>query len=162
MPVTYEKIATVTASSSATIDFNSISGSYTDLILISNLQPATSGQTLYFRVNGSSTSYSITMLYGTGTTAVSSRLTNWNYGLVFDRQIGLPTTYTSMAITNFMNYSNTTTAKTILTRGGNGGTLTETAVTLWNNTSAITSISLAMTNGNITSGVFTLYGILKA
>lgn len=159
MTATYEKIATATASSSATIDFNSISGSYTDLVLISNFQAATSGQSCFFRVNGSTTGYSTTTLYGTGTTAGSGRLTSQNRGLLFDTTIGASTSYQNAVITNFMNYSNTTTYKTVISRGNNAGGITEADVVLWQNTAAISSISIYMSAGNITAGTFTLYGI---
>lgn len=162
MAVTYEKIATVTASSSATIDFNSISGAYTDLVLISNFQAGTAGQSLFFRVNGSTTGYSATTLYGTGTTAGSGRLTSQNRGLMFDTTIGVSTSYQNAVISNFMNYSNTTTYKTVLSRGNNAGGITEADVTLWQNTAAISSISIYMSAGNITAGTFTLYGIKAA
>lgn len=159
MTVTYKKIATVTASSSATIDFNSISGSYTDLVLISNFAAGTAGHTLFCQVNGITTGYSATTLYGTGTTASNGRLSNQSRALLFDTTIGVSTSLQNAVISNFMNYSNTTTYKTILSRGNNAGAITEADVTLWQNTAAITSISIFMGSGNITAGTFTLYGI---
>jgi hypothetical protein len=74
-------------------------------------------------------------------------------------------------IYQIMNYSNTTTYKTSLTRQNTvdaadyNGTLT--AVGLWRSTSAITSVAIQLTRGgsayNFTSGsIFTLYGIKAA
>jgi hypothetical protein len=162
MASTYEKIANITASNNASIDFNSITGSYTDLVLICNFQPATAGQSMWFTVNGSTTGYSYNTLYGTGITANAGRQNNQPKGLLFDITIGSPTTLTGVVIANFMNYSNTTTYKTVLSRGSNATTITEADVTLWQSTSAISSISIYMSAGNITAGTFTLYGIAKA
>lgn len=164
MPVTYDKIATTTVTTAqATVDFNSISGSYTDLVLISNWKPTVSGNGFYFKVNGLTSGYSFTAMAGTGTAASSSRASNQSRGLLFDLFVGMPTTLTNMAITNFMNYSNTTTNKTVVSRGGNAGTSTEASVSLVQTTSAITSISVFMSAGNLDVGsTFTLYGILKA
>jgi hypothetical protein len=155
---TYEKIATVTASSNATVNFNSISGSYTDLVLISNFQNSSSGQSCFFTVNGSTTGYSTTTLYGTGSAAGSGRLTSQVRGLLFDTTIGVSTSLQNAVITNFMNYSNTTTYKTVFSRGNNAGGITEADVVLWQNTAAITSISIFTGVGTLT-GFFNLYGI---
>jgi hypothetical protein len=160
MTATYEKIATLSPSASATVDFNSIPATYTDLVLIGNFSAANSGNTLFFKVNSSSTGYSATTLYGTGSTAGSGRLTNQSYGLLFDTTIGVSTSLQNVVISNFMNYSNTTTYKTVLSRGNNAGGITEADVTLWQNTAAISSISIFMGGvANTVTGTFTLYGI---
>jgi hypothetical protein len=64
-----------------------------------------------------------------------------------------------------MNYSNSTTNKTVLSRGGNAATWVTTNVGLWRNTAAITSIKVFASDGtsNMNSGsTFSLYGILAA
>ena len=164
MASTYEKIATTTlGSAQATVTFSSISGSYTDLVLISNFGLTTAGQSCFFTVNGSTTGYSDTSLYGTGSTAGSVRLTSQTRGLLFDTVVGASTSLQNVVISNFMNYSNTTTYKTILSRGNNPSGSTEATVVLWQNTAAISSISIFTGSGNVASGsTFTLYGILKA
>jgi hypothetical protein len=69
------------------------------------------------------------------------------------------------AIFHLQNYSNSTTYKTVLNRtnyAGSGG-WTVASVGLWRDTSAITSIRIAISEtqtGNFISGsTFTLYGI---
>jgi len=163
MTATYEKIASTTVSTAqSTVDFTSIPATYTDLVLISNWKPTVSGNGFYFRVNGLTSGYSFTAMAGTGSSASSSRASSQTTGLMFDYFVGLPTTLTSMGIANFMNYSNTTTYKTVLSRGNNAGTSTEASVCLVQTTSAISSISLFMSAGNLDTGsTFTLYGISK-
>ena len=160
MAVTYEKIATTTLSSAtASVTFSSISGSYTDLVLVTNGYCGADYYTL--RVNSDSgTNYSRTNLYVNGG-AVSSRDTSvaQTYG-----SIGDSSTNIGGSIHHFMNYSNTTTYKTILRRGGSNSVYAPQAeVSLWRSTSAINAISMTAGSGNFASGsTFTIYGILKA
>jgi hypothetical protein len=59
-----------------------------------------------------------------------------------------------------MNYSNTTTYKTIIARGSGASNEVKAQVNLWRSTSAITSITVYAGGGNFNSGAsFTLYGI---
>jgi hypothetical protein len=69
----------------------------------------------------------------------------------------------SVFTVHFMNYSNTTTNKTVLGRSSAASGFVEAAVGLWRNTSAITSIT-ATTGGQSyqTGSTFTLYGIKAA
>ena len=158
---TYTPIATQTVgSSTGTVSFTSIPQTYTDLVLIAFYQGAND---LCAQLNGDSgTNYSDTFLSGTGSSAVSLRNSNVNR-MVFD-QYAYPPTSSSFAvgITHFMNYSNSTTYKTVLTRTSSTYG-TEAAVNLWRNTSAITSIVLFINGANINAGTtFTLYGIASA
>jgi hypothetical protein len=161
MAKTYEPIATNTlSSSSGTITFSSISGSYTDLILVANLLPASSAR-VKLRVNSDSGSnYSYTILFGNGTAAGSGRessITEINY-----YWNGLPSGWSNY-ILNFQNYSNATTYKTILARGNSTAVETFASVGLWRNTSAITSVELRSSVGVFDIGsCFTLYGIKAA
>ena len=63
-----------------------------------------------------------------------------------------------------MNYSNSTTYKTFLTRDGRANEQVETFVNLWRSTSAITRIDLVRdgTNQIKTETTITLYGIKAA
>lgn len=166
MAATYEPIATQTLSTStATVSFTSISGTYTDLILIVNLAQAASNNSLRFRVNSDTGSnYSYTSLQGDGSVATSSRESSITSGA--SSATG-STTIETNHILHFMNYSNTTTNKTILARGNRASAMTTTDVNLWRSTSAITSIELAMggtfpTNNFASGSTFTLYGIKAA
>jgi hypothetical protein len=169
---TYTPLATTTLSSAAaSVTFSSISGSYTDLILVVNALGATSTTFPWMRFNSVSTNtYSDTVLYGNGTSAGSTRRTAQSRGY-FAENIQMGTTWTSNSIVHIMNYSNSTTYKTYLARNNNpeSGTYvgTEAIVGLWQSTAAITSITIGTasvgTDYNFASGsTFTLYGILAA
>jgi hypothetical protein len=160
MPATYEPIATTTLGTTQNqIDFNSISGSYTDLVLVMR-GGVTSTADIWLRMNGDTgTNYSRTRLYGDGSTLASSQNSSASSIFVSVGAVGA----NSVLITHIMNYSNTTTYKTAITRH-NSSTYVSTSVGLWRSTSAITSLSLkAEASDTFTSGsTFTLYGIKAA
>ena len=159
---TYTPIATTTlGSAQASYTFSSISGSYTDLILIA--APVYSSSTTNFAVqvgNGSvdtGSNYSYTRIYGDGTSAASDRETSYAYAA-----LGILGANGNM-IGHFQNYANTTTYKTILGRG-NSSSYVSAYVSLWRSTSAINIIKVYPANGaNFNSGTsLTLYGIAAA
>jgi len=163
MAKTYEPIATTTlGSASATVTFSSISSSYTDLILVGNIvgQSATGG--LQMRLNSdSSSNYSYTFLNGDGSSASSSRASSQTEASI---SFSNSTTVPSSFITQIMNYSNTTTFKTLLSRSSsNGNTLAY--VNLWRKTpEAVNRIDIITSGGYTinTGSTFTLYGIKAA
>jgi hypothetical protein len=168
---TYEAIATYTApSAQASYTFTSIPSTYTDLVLVCNIKSsAATSRTLYATYNSDTGSnYSMTRIFGDGSSAASSRTTN---------QTGIDIGYfpgangTGFGTVNFsiQNYSNSTTYKTGLYRwgseaAGSGLRYVAAGVGLWRSTSAITSISLAFDSaGDIaTDSTLTLYGIKAA
>lgn len=171
MAKTYEAIATQTLSSSAaTVTFSSITGTYTDLVLVGSVYGTTNDVGLNMQFNGDTgNNYSGTLLRGTGSTAYSNRQSNINFINLFGYTYGTGSTNGIYAPVNcsINNYSNSTTYKTTLTRSfdqrNDGGGEVYANVGLWRSTSAITSISLALTSGNIaTDSTFTLYGIKAA
>jgi hypothetical protein len=162
---TYTPLATTTlGADAASYTFGSISGSYTDLVLIANHKWASGTRTSFtIQLNSDTgTNYSDTGLYGNGTSATSGRETGLTYnfnGVISDQ-------WQAMTF-NFLNYSNTTTYKTFLSRGNSLGTTAASDVNamvhLWRSTAAITSIKLAPASGNILAGSsYTLYGIAAA
>jgi hypothetical protein len=158
MTATYDSIATQTlGSNTATVTFSSIPATYTDLVLVMQFdKDADSGS--WFRVNNDSGSnYSTTDVRGNGTTASSGRDSSATVGRYFR---GLAnTTANNLVIMNFMNYSNTTTYKTIISRANNANG-TEANVNLWRSTSAINEINLITSTGTYKTGsTFSLYGI---
>jgi len=163
---TYTPLATTTLSSdTASVTFSSISGSYTDFVLVALAGIATSaGEVYQMRINADSGSnYSQTELWGNGTTASSGRRTSQTYLFVGGSRVGSQMTVLDQFTLQFQNYSNTTTYKSILMRQGAAATGTMAAIGLWSSTSAITSIVITTTNYNIKSGsTFTLYGIAAA
>jgi len=159
---TYTPLTTTTlGSAQASVTFSSISGSYTDLVLICS--GGANDSTIEIGVgNGSidtGSNYSRTYLYGNGTSALSSRSSNISVTYeTFGALTGIGST-----ILNFMNYSNTTTFKTIISRGNDASGNVVAQVSLWRSTSAINIIKVAGYNGNLASGsTFTLYGISAA
>lgn len=162
MPVTYDCIATTTLSSNNTqVDFNSINGTYTDLVLVFEGSITGGGTSARFRVNSDSSAlYSNTRMWGDGSSAVSARDSGYNIGILgfFDNNTR------GMFRADFMNYSNTTTNKTVLIRNDSQN-YTFAWVNLWRSTAAISSISVFCDGPSIlfTSGsIFTLYGIKAA
>ena len=168
MPSTYTPIATQTlGSAAATVTFSSISGTYTDLILV--VQCGNSGNTqsniAVQMGNGSvdtGSNYSRTLIYGDGSSAVSARATSQNFiaiaaGAANNTVIGVNNIH-------FMNYSNTTTNKTVIARGDQASLYAVATVGLWRSTAAINLIQLTLqSGGNFVAGsTFTLYGIKAA
>lgn len=159
MPQTYTPIATTTVSGTSTADvtFSSITGTYTDLVLVSNTVRSV-GQVMAFQLNGdTAANYSNTLIYGTGSAAASSRGSANSNGIV---DYTANTTNPSTAIQHFQNYSNTTTYKTSLSRLSAASDFVGCYVNLWRSTAAITSIKYYLTSGYFVAGsTFTLYGI---
>ena len=145
----------------------SVSGSYTDLVLVCQIQQVTDGEDVAIQVNSDTgTNYSRTYLCGDGSTAHSGRDTSYA-SIRIDHHATPPTSSSfSVNIINFENYSNTTTNKTILARSNSlstyGGSVG--VVGLWRSTSAITSITVFCTNSSNmkTGSTFTLYGVKSA
>jgi hypothetical protein len=167
MTATYEKIATTTLGSDTLyIDFTSISGSYTDLVFITNHFMAAQC-TIGIRFNSDTGSnYSSTNMRGDGSAASSGRQSS---STAIDNSLDdiarNPNVANAVTIWNIQNYSNSTTYKTVLYRHNNAtadASGTSAGVGLWRSTSAITDIRLLATSStqNFKSGsTFTLYGI---
>jgi hypothetical protein len=165
MPATYEKIATTTlGSASASINFNSIGSSFTDLRLVLIGKPTTNNASFLFRLNSDSSSlYSYTEIYGDGSSAASYRETNINTGKICH---AVSSTYPSMGTLDLFSYAGSTFKTNLATdssdRNGAGGTVRR-IVNLYRSTTAISSITLLLDSGDFASGTTaTLYGILKA
>jgi hypothetical protein len=78
-------------------------------------------------------------------------------------RIGFGNTAQGNQIVQIMNYSNSTTYKTSLSRSNIGDVGVRAIVGLWRNTNAITSITFIQSAGDFSSGcTFTLYGIKAA
>jgi hypothetical protein len=152
------------------ITFSSIPSTYTDLVIVCSAAPSTNGYGVYMYFNGSTASYySATEMRGNGTAAASTRWTNaagtsnWVGGQI----LGLSNTLGENAfIIQIMNYANTTTYKTYMSRSNTASIGTEASVGLWRgstgtSTEAITSITIgAQSAANLVSGsTFSLYGI---
>ena len=165
---TYEKIQTTTLTSNQNdIEFSTIPGTYTDLVIVFTGNSTTTGSAtngMRCRLNGDTGSnYSATTLSGNGSSATSGRYSSTTF---FEGEIG-QTSNTSPSINIFqiMNYSNTTTFKTILIRTSIPNNVVQAHVALYRSTSAITSVTLSRdfgTNQLKSGSTATLYGIKAA
>ena len=169
MAFTYEPISNQTISSDvATVTFSSIPQTYTDLVLVTNFGGFSSSYDniwgIYF--NGSTAnSYSGTVMYGDGGTAATTRRTTSNADghILFWRVSN--TTIASVGVVNIMNYTNTTTYKTVFARSSSTSSWSASHAGLWQSTSAITSVTLRWLDSNQkykAGSTFTLYGIKAA
>jgi hypothetical protein len=160
---TYTPLATNTLGTAvASVTFSSISGAYTDLVIICTGDGV--GNTgIGMQYNGDNgNNYSATFLEGSGTAAESERQSSTNYVRVAWNSIW-DTTTRSTIIINIQNYSNATTYKTSINRSNNSARYVEAIVGLWRNTNAITSVTLTGVSNNLAVGsTFTLYGIAAA
>lgn len=167
---TFSQIASTTLGSAASsVTFSSIPSTYTDLVLVANVGSNNDAQVFSCRINSDTgTNYSITQLLGQGSAASSTRDSSQTK-MNISKGVGVTTTNNGMVVvSNFNNYSNTTTYKTVLSRVGEAtGTYIGTAATvgLWRSTAAITSIELSLNNGTTTfntGSTFNLYGVTAA
>lgn len=170
MPATYKPIATQTLGSAASsITFNSIPTNYTDLVVVCNNLFVSSGTpNLRVQLNADTgANYSVTVLEAMGAvysrrqsniTGIDSGYYNYLY----------PTSTSSLpnyGIINIMNYNNSSTYKTVLSRTGSAYTGTTMNVGTWRNTSAITSVTIGTSTPAVTfntGSTFSLYGIKAA
>lgn len=163
------KISTITVGSggAASIDFTSIPGTYTDLFLVCSLRASSATEdTGMLRFNGDSgANYVRRGLYGTGSSAASFAQTttfiaaggyaasDFTANTFSNQSIYIPnysgSTYKSTS-TDAVSENNATRAYQYIWAG------------IWNNTAAITSMSLSASSGNLAeNSTATLYGVLK-
>lgn len=160
---TYVPLAIQTLGADAgSVTFSSISSIYTDLVIMFTAR-CTSTQTLYIRFNGdSATNYSSTNVRQASSTA-SSRQTSIDRGLLGIVSVGLSSTENVFTEIHINNYSNASTFKVLSSRSSLTSSETDANITLWRNTSPITSITILPSAGNfITGSKFTLFGIKAA
>lgn len=160
---TYTLIAstTVAGTSTTNVTFSSIPATYTDLVLVAQYK-AVGNNYLMCRFNGDTGSnYSRTELRGDGSSATSQRLSNESYAYI--TSIYAAAGELGTFILNLNDYSNTTTFKTVISRGNNNSTGTGVNANLWRSTSAINTILVTpIGNGYDVGSTFKLYGIEAA
>jgi hypothetical protein len=159
---TYEPIATTTlGSAQSSVTFSSISGSYTDLVLIASAKGSVNDRSFLVRFNSDTGSnYSGTYIIGLGSSASSSRYTSES-----SIRLGsvISNTNFDTYVVSINNYSNATTYKSLLSRENVSSIGVLALAGLWRSTNAITTINLLLNEGNFASGsTFTLYGIKAA
>lgn len=153
---------TVSGTSTTSVTLSSIPATYTDLVLVINAKNDTTTNT-EIRFNGDTASnYSNTILSGNGTSATSARESN-NNGISIDNVAYMTTgDFAYSNIIQIMNYANTTTYKTLLTRANSAANGVDAIVGLWRSTAAITSLTIFTTTGTrvfAAGSTFSLYAI---
>lgn len=167
MPVTHKKIAsvTVTGATAANMEFTSIPGTYTDLLIkVSARTNHTSVANLKLLFNGADTNFSFRNLYGSGTAAASSSGSTSLVGILQGSNY-TASTFSSNEI-YIPNYAGSTN-KSVSTDGVTENNATESyqvlTASLWSQTSAITSIRIDPGVGSfIQYSTAVLYGISKS
>lgn len=155
---------TVGAGGAASITFNNIPSSFTDLMIQSSFRSNRSNNVddIYITINGSTSNFSGTYLQGNGSSASSGRLARY-YGTC------PAATATANTFSNDLlyipNYSGSNSKQWIGdTVQETNGTLAYSSIIagLWQNSSAINSISVAMTGSFVQYSTISLYGILRS
>ena len=171
MATTCKLIGKVTlGSDAANIEFTSIPGTYTDLLILYSFRGVSAGSVSYsafMRFNGAAndTNHSARILRGNGSTASSVTETFCQIG--YCTADGATANTFGNGEVHIPNYANTSVAKSY-SASGVAETNATTAVGgvvagLWNDTAAITAIKLMVADMNIKSGSTAyLYGITKA
>lgn len=161
MPTTYNKIATVTVGSggAATIDFQNIPATYTDLCLKVSLRDTFSGTGDYalISVNGSSTSGKYLNGNGSSTSSGAAAIVEYPGAGATSSTFGNGELYFS----NYTSSNNKSFSIDSVTENNGTTAYADLSAGLWSNTAVITRITI--TPGNTATFVqystATLYGI---
>jgi len=147
------------------ISFLNIPQTFQDLMLVLYGLPSSASAVLTLGINSLSSGMSSTFLVGDGASATSSRTTSQSSLQPVGLGISLSTTAPLSFVAHFLNYANTSTFKTMLSRYSNdknGSGNTVLSAVLSQSTQAISQINVSTSNGayfwtpNTTA---TLYGI---
>ena len=170
MPSTYTLISSnVLSSSAASVTFSAIPSTYTDLVLRISTRTDYSGDyknPIDITVNGSSTGYSVTSVFGTGTSAGSNRTSNRAY---WSRSYSNSALTTSNTFNSLEVYFSSYAGSAYKVSSAFGATeinsatnnIVNAVANLWQDSAAISSITLVDESAaNFVSGSsFYLYGI---
>jgi len=165
---TYIQIAstTVGAGGAANMTFSSISATYTDLVIKFSARVSTGGagtDQMLISFNGSTASFSMRIIYGTGSAAGSinnggnERLIGW-----IDNSSNTASTFANgeTYIPNYAGSTNKSISTDLVVENNATAVYTTMAANLWSNTAAITSIALTPAGGSFEQyTTATLYGI---
>lgn len=160
---TYSLIQEYTVpSNTASVTLNSIPGTFTDLVLVSNYGLSGDYDSRFYINNESTgTNYSMTnMRYVESSTVASSRYSSNAYFVWGLQSVTVPSTLTSNAIYHFLDYANTSTYKTVIGQVGDANAQVIARVGLWRSTAAISRLDISCVGGNILAGTtFRIYGV---
>jgi hypothetical protein len=168
MAITKIETVTVGSGGAASIDFTSISGSFTDLMIVysgrSNATDVSGGQSVRMRFNGTTTTYTGKVLYGTGSYPGSYSPAGWAGQVTPSNFTASMFSNTTVYIPNYAGSSaKSWSADAVSENNSSVGSL-EINAGLWNGTDPITSIALTIESGSASFQQYstaTLYGITK-
>jgi hypothetical protein len=147
--------------SGSSVSLTSIPGTYNDLsLVVRGFQPSTDGAQLFMRFNGDTASRYATRPLGTGVT--NGTFPEDKNELTAEQDNG---TTNSLVQHMIPNYANTTSWKISYGVGVSNNQTTTTnfnyypVTNFYNQTAAITSITLFVTSGTFTAGSYVLYGV---
>lgn len=169
MALTYTAIATTTvgAGGASSIDFTSIPGTYTDLVVKLSVRGDNNvtTQQMYMTFNNSTTGYSARQVYGDGASATSATLSNSGAAISIvntNTSVSTANTFSStdVYIPNYTSSNNKSASADSVTENNGTTALAGLTAGLWSNTAAITSVKFAPQSGNFVQySTATLYGI---
>jgi hypothetical protein len=169
MAITYVAIATTTvgAGGASSIDFTSIPGTYTDLVVKLSVRGDNNvtTQQMYMTFNNSTTGYSARQVYGDGASATSATLSNSGAAISIvntNTSVSTANTFSStdVYIPNYTSSNNKSASADSVTENNGTTALAGLTAGLWSNTAAITSVKFAPQSGNFVQySTATLYGI---
>ncbi len=151
MAVTYKLIETVTVGSggAANIEFTSIPQTYTDIMLLTSIRTSRAAVSDYAAVsfNASTSSFSVRLLGGTGSTAFSASYTSSPDSRIISPVVGNTATASvfssgSLYIPNYTSSNNKSYSADGLREDNATGSEMVLGSGLWSNTAAITSIAI--------------------
>jgi hypothetical protein len=171
MATTFTKIASVTVGSggAATIDFTSIPSTYTDLVIKASVRDSSALTTPALKIvfnSDTGSNYPYRLLYGDGSAAASlSGTLAFGYSGAVTTTTQTSNTFTSseIYIPNYRSSSYKSSSVDSVQENNGTAALAGLVANLWNNTNAITSITLSSAGGNFVQySTATLYGVSKS
>lgn len=170
MATTYELISSVTVGSggAADITFSSIASTYTDLLVkVSARNTASTAIDVLISFNGTTTTYSDRILYGSGSAAgsVSDTGASGIYGVLNTISTNTASTFSNCEfyIPNYASSNNKSVSIDSVNENNATGAYSYLTAGLWANSSAITSIKIAPSSNNFAQySTAYLYGISNA
>lgn len=167
MATTFTKIYdyTVGAGGAASIDFNTIPSTYTDLVIVASLRSDYSGQGIALRINPNSSGSNMTgrVLLGSGSTASSFSDTIAYASSVANTSTANTFGNVSWYIPNYAGSTNKSISVDFVTETNASAAIMGMSAGLWSVTTAISSLSILTTAGNLMQySTATLYGVKKS
>lgn len=167
MTMTLISTVTVGAGGAASIDFTSIAGTYTDLLVVWSTRDNVAGNqnNLQVTFNGTTSGYSERILYGNGSSAASLSNSGANFSFVYS--VGASATANTfsngqMLIPNYAGSTNKSVSIDVVGENNASSALQVLNAAMWSNTAAITRVTLTSNGGTLQQySTASLYGITK-